>query len=258
MKTVLTIAGSDSGAGAGIQADLKTFAAFGVFGTSAITALTAQNTKGVGDVFEVTPEFVAKQIDAVMNDINPRVWKTGMLVNSEIINVVIQKLKKYKIQYLIVDPLMVSKSGHLLLTVDARKELIKKLIPLTYVITPNRPEAEVLTGYKIYTVNGMKKAAVKIYEMGAKHAVIKGGHLQNKVYSIDVLYDGKSFHEFKSKRINSKNSHGTGCTFASAIAAGIAKGNSVSTAVKNAKKYIDILIKKSSYLHVGHGNGPLK
>lgn len=258
MKTVLTIAGSDSGAGAGIQADLKTFSAFGVYGTCAITAITAQNTKNIEAIYELPAAFVGKQIDTVMKDINPRVWKTGMLMNSEIINVVIQKLKKYKIQYLIVDPLMVSKSGHLLLTVDARKQLITKLIPHAFIITPNCPETEVLTGQKIRAVDDMKKAAVKINKIGAKNVVIKGGHLNNNLYAIDVIYDGKKFMEIKSKRAKTKNTHGTGCIFASAIAAGITKGNSVFTAASNAKKYIDILIKKSSYLHVGHGNGPLK
>lgn len=258
MKTVLTIAGSDSGAGAGIQADLKTFAAFGIYGTCAITAVTAQNTKKVEAVYELPAEFVGKQIDAVMNDINPRVWKTGMLVNSEIINTVINKIDKYKIKHLIVDPLMVSKSGQLLLTIEARQLLIKKILPLTFVITPNCPEAEVLTGYKIHSVNDMKKAAVTIHTLGAKYVVVKGGHLQDDAYSIDVVFDGKKFIELKSKRIKTKNTHGTGCTFASAITAGIAKGNSFYIAVADAKKYIDKKIRESSYVRIGHGYGPLQ
>lgn len=258
MKTVLTIAGSDSGAGAGIQADLKTFAAFGVYGTCAITAVTAQNTKKVEAVYELPAAFVGKQIDAVMNDIGADVWKIGMLANSKIIDVVFERVKHYKIKYLVADPLMVSKSGHHLLTIDARKKLIKRLIPLTFVITPNCPEAEVLTGYKIHTVDDMKKTAVMIYKMGAKNVVVKGGHLKNNLYAIDIVYNGKIFRELKSKRIKTKNTHGTGCTFASGIAAGVAKGNSVFTAVINAKKYIDQQIRKSSHFHIGHGHGPLQ
>lgn len=258
MKTILTIAGSDSGAGAGIQADLKAFSAFGVFGTCAVTAVTAQNTKKVEAIYELPAEFVGRQIDAVMKDINPRIWKTGMLVNSEIINIVIDRVKKYNILYVIVDPLVVSKSGLPLLTVDAQRVLIKKLVPLTYIITPNCPEAEALTGNKVHSVEDMKKATVKIHEMGARNVVIKGGHLENKEYSIDIAYDGKKFLELESKRLKTKNTHGTGCTFASAIAAGIAKGKSIFTAVSNAKKYIDQQIQKASYVHIGHGHGPVQ
>jgi len=254
----MTIAGSDSGGGAGIQADLKTFTAFGLYGTCAITAVTAQNTKKVEAIYEIPGEFVGKQIDAVMNDINPRVWKTGMLVNSEIINKVVDRIFKYKIKDLIVDPLMVSKSGYLLLTIDARQLLIKKLLPLTFVITPNCPEAEDLTGYKINTVEDMKKAAVTIHKLGTKYVVVKGGHLQDNRDSIDIIYDGNKFLELKSKRIETKNTHGTGCTFASAIAAGIAKGNSIYIAVANAKKYIDQKIHEASHFQIGHGHGPLQ
>ncbi len=258
MKTVLTIAGSDSGSGAGIQADLKTFSAFGVYGTCAITAVTAQNTKKVEAVFELPPEFVGKQIDAVMNDIGPRVWKTGMLANSNIINTVVKKVLHYKIRLLIVDPVMVAKSGDSLLSPEAKSSVIKKLIPRAFIITPNCHESEALTGYKIYTVEDMKKAAISIKKMGAKNVVVKGGHLQNNEFAIDIVYDGKTFREIKSKRINTKNTHGTGCTFASAITAGIAKEDSVFTAVTHAKKYIDQKIREASHFQIGHGFGPLK
>lgn len=258
MKTVLTIAGSDSGGGAGIQADLKTFLAFSVYGTSVITAVTAQNTKKVDAVYELPASFVEKQIDAVMNDINPRVWKTGMLANTKIVDAVVKKVFQYKITSLVVDPVMVAKSGDLLLSPEAKSSIIKKLIPKAFVITPNCFEAEVLTGIRIKTVEDMRNAALLIKKMGAVNVVVKGGHLQNNKYAIDVIYDGKIFREIKSKRINTKNTHGTGCTFASAIAAEIAKGKSIFTAVSNAKKYIDQKIQESSRFHIGHGHGPLR
>lgn len=257
MKTILTIAGSDSGGGAGIQADLKTFAAFGVYGTSAITAVTAQNTQTVLKIIELPANFVVDQIDAVMNDIKPMVWKTGMLANTEIIDVVAERIRYYKIKSLIVDPVMISKSGKYLLANDAHRSLIKKLLPLALVITPNIDEAQTITGEIIKTINDMKKAAVLIHKMGAKNVIVKGGHLEETTMAIDILYDGKNIIEIESKRIRTKNIHGTGCTYASAIAAGIAKGNTVITAVRNAKKYVTLTIRKASYLRVGHGFGPL-
>lgn len=257
MKKILTIAGSDSGGGAGIQADLKTFSAFNVYGTCAITALTAQNTKSIEGVFNIPSEFVAKQIDAVMNDINPRVWKTGMLANSKIIDVIVDKVKFYKIKSIVVDPVMIAKSGDFLLSQEAKSSLIKKLIQCAYIITPNCQEAEALSGIQINTVEDMKQSAIIIHNMGAKNVVIKGGHLKNNPYAIDIMYDGKTFRELSSRRLKTKNTHGTGCTFASAIAAGVAKRNTVFTAVKNAKKHINVLIKRSSYLRIGYGFGPL-
>lgn len=257
MKKTLTIAGSDSGAGAGIQADLKTFAAFGVYGTSVITALTAQNTKGVEGILNIPPSFIEKQIDAVMTDIKPQTWKTGMLVNSEIIDVVCHKAKYYQIKSLVVDPVMIAKGGDHLLSKDAIDCLVKNLIPLSSVITPNCHEAEALTGIQIRTVCDMKQSAVTFHKMGAKNVVIKGGHLPADMDAIDVFYDGNRFYEISSKRINTKNTHGTGCTFASAVAAGIAKGYSVLHAVRNAKKYIDQAIRNAVHLRVGKGFGPL-
>ncbi|UCC21096.1 MAG: bifunctional hydroxymethylpyrimidine kinase/phosphomethylpyrimidine kinase [Promethearchaeota archaeon] len=256
MKKVLTIAGSDSGGGAGIQADLKTFSALGVYGMSAITALTAQNTVGVQDIFDVAPEFVAKQIDSVMIDIGADAWKTGMLSNEEIIRIVADRASHYKVQFLIVDPVMVAKSGDPLLRNEAKSTLISKLVPLAYIITPNLHEAQVLTGIEITNLDEVQKSAIKIFEMGAKNIVVKGGHLQDTNESIDILYDGKKFIEFRSPRIKTKNTHGTGCTFASAIAAEIAKGNSIKNAVHIAKAYLTDAIQRADDLHIGKGHGP--
>lgn len=257
MKKVLTIAGSDSGCGAGIQADLKTFAAFDVYGASAITALTAQNTKGVEGILNIPPSFIEKQIDAVMTDIEPQTWKTGMLVNSEIIDVVCNKARYYQIKNLVVDPVMIAKGGDYLLSKDAIMHLIKNLLPLSLVVTPNCHEIEALTGIKIRTVFDMKQSAEALHKMGAKSVIIKGGHLPNDLEAIDIFHDGSRFYEISSKRIKTKNTHGTGCTFASAVAAGIAKGYSVLYAVRKAKEYIDHAIKKAAYLHIGKGYGPL-
>jgi len=257
MKKALTIAGSDSGGGAGIQADLKTFAAFGVYGTSAITALTAQNTKGVEGIFNVPPFFVEKQIDAVMTDVKPRTWKTGMLVNSEIIDIVCYKVKQYRIKNLIVDPVMIAKGGDSLLSKNAIDCLVKNLIPLSYVVTPNCHEAEALTEIQIQTVSNMKQSAIAFYKMGAKNVVIKGGHLPTSSEAIDIFYDGTNFYKISSVRINTRNTHGTGCTLASAIAAGVAKDHSPLNAVRKAKKYIDMAIKQALYLRIGKGHGPL-
>ena len=235
MKTVLTIAGSDSSAGAGIQADLKTFFARGVYGMSVITALTAQNTIGVQGIFNVSPNFVALQIDSVMSDIGAHVWKTGMLANKEIINVVVKKVDQYKIKYLVVDPVMIAKGGNRLLEEDASDFLIHKLIPRTYVITPNKFEAEKLSGISIKNLTDVKKAAYKIYQLGAKNVVIKGGHLDNFLFAIDTLFDGKDYFSYSTKRIITSNTHGTGCTFASAIAAELAKKIKLKQAVLIAK-----------------------
>ncbi len=257
MKTVLTIAGSDPSGGAGIQADLKTFFSRGVYGMSVITALTAQNTIGVQGIFNVPPDFVAEQIDSVMSDIGAYVWKTGMLVNKEVVNVVVDKVDQYKIKYLVVDPVMIAKSGNRLLEEDASDLLIHKLIPRTYVVTPNRFEAEKLSGILIKDVLDAKKAAHIIYQLGAKNIVIKGGHLEDKSFSVDTLFDGKDYFLYSSKRIKTNNTHGIGCTFASAIAAELAKKNNLKKAVSIAKDYITQAIKTGKNLHIGKGFGPL-
>ena len=256
MKKVLTIAGSDSGGGAGIQADLKSFSARGVFGMSVITALTAQNTIGVQGVFEVDPNFVGKQIDSVMTDMGADAWKTGMLSNAEIIKVVANRASQYKVELLIVDPVMVAKSGHTLLQAEAKTSLITQLIPLAYVITPNLHEAHVLTGIEINNITEVQESAAKIYEMGSKNVVVKGGHLPDINESIDILYDGKKFTEYRTPRINTINTHGTGCTFASALAAELAKGNNIKKAVHIAKAYLTHAIQRADDLHIGKGHGP--
>ena len=238
MKTVLTIAGSDSSAGAGIQADLKTFFARGVYGMSVMTALTAQNTIGIQGIFNVPSNFVALQIDSVMSDIGAHVWKTGMLVNKKIINVVVDKVNQYKIKYLVVDPVMVAKGGDKLLKADAYNLLINKLIPRAYVVTPNRSEAEILSGISIKNLADVKKAAYKIHQLGVKNVVIKGGHLNNSFFAIDTLFNGKEYFTYSTKRIITTHTHGTGCTFASAIAAELAKKVKLKQAVLIAKNYV--------------------
>jgi len=257
MKKVLTIAGSDSGGGAGIQADLKAFAARGVYGMSALTAITAQNTVGVQGVFELPADFVAQQIDSVMEDIGADAWKTGMLSNAEIIQAVADRARHYRVERLVVDPVMVAKSGDPLLRPEAREALIEALLPLAYVITPNHHEAQVLTGLEIRTVEDMRRAAVAIHEMGARYVVVKGGHLPEAADAVDVLYDGQTFTEFDAPRLETPNTHGTGCTFASAIAAELAKGHPVPEAVRIAKAYLTAALRAAVDLQIGHGHGPL-
>jgi hydroxymethylpyrimidine/phosphomethylpyrimidine kinase len=252
MKRILTIAGSDSGGGAGIQADLKAITLLGGYGMSVITALTAQNTVGVQGIHEVPARFVERQIDSVLSDIGADAIKTGMLANKEIVEVVAKKIEQYGVETVVVDPVMVSKSGAPLLRKDAQKALIKRLIPLAWVVTPNLFEASILTGMKVNSLEGMRKAAVKIWELGAKNIVVKGGHL--KGMAIDILYDGQNYAEIISPRIKTKNTHGTGCTFASAIATLLARGESVSEAVRKAKIFITMAIQAS--LGLGKGTGP--
>jgi hydroxymethylpyrimidine kinase / phosphomethylpyrimidine kinase / thiamine-phosphate diphosphorylase len=252
MKRILTIAGSDSGGGAGIQADLKAITLLGGYGMSALTALTAQNTVGVQGIHEVPARFVEAQIDAVLSDIGADAIKTGMLANQEIIEVVSRKIRQYKVKKVVVDPVMISKSGASLLRKDAQESLIKRLIPLAWVVTPNLMEASVLAGLKVSSLEGMKKAAHRIYELGAKHVVVKGGHLRGM--AIDLLYDGKNFMELEGPRIETKNTHGTGCTFASAIATLLARGDAVDEAASKAKTFIHMAIQ--SGLSLGKGHGP--
>ena len=256
MKKVLTIAGSDSGGGAGIQADLKTFSARGVYGMSAITALTAQNTMGIQGVYEIDPSFVGKQIDSVMSDIGADAWKIGMLVNANIIRVVAERARKYNIELLVIDPVMIAKGGDPLLEPEAIKALILELIPLAFVITPNLHEAYTLTDVTIENIVDAKEAARKIYNMGAKNVIIKGGHMPIEEKSIDLLYDGRTFIEFHAPRINTKNTHGTGCTFASAIAAELAKGSDIKKAVHIAKAYLTAAIQMADDQNIGQGHGP--
>jgi hydroxymethylpyrimidine/phosphomethylpyrimidine kinase len=252
MKRVLTIAGSDSGGGAGIQADLKVITLLGGFGMSAITALTAQNTVGVRGIHEVPPRFVEEQMDAVLSDIGVDAVKTGMLANREIIEVVSRKIKQYRVKRVVVDPVMISKSGASLLRRDAQETLIRKLIPMAWVVTPNLMEASVLAGFRVNSLKGMRKAARQIFRMGAKYVVVKGGHLKGR--AVDLFYDGERFSEIEGPRIESKNTHGTGCTFASAVATFLARGDTVYGAVQKAKTFITLAIQ--SGLSLGKGHGP--
>lgn len=251
VKRVLTIAGSDSGGGAGIQADLKTITVLGAFGMSVVTALTAQNTRGVMGIHEVPAAFVAMQFDAVASDIGVDAAKTGMLSSVEILQVVAAKVKQYGIEMLVVDPVMVAKGGARLIREDAREALIKELIPLACVVTPNIPEAEILSGIAITGPEDMQKAAVIIHKQGARHVVVKGGHLNGA--AVDILYDGRRFHDFTTERIATRDTHGTGCTFSAAIATGLALGKSVYDAVGAAKKYIQEAIRHAYRIGGGHG-----
>lgn len=251
---VLVIAGSDSGGGAGIQADIKTLNSIGVFGMTAITSLTAQNTQGVFEIFDLPPSFVKKQIEVVIEDIGVDAIKIGMLSNKEIIDMVVEEIKKYRIENVILDPVMKSQTGYDLIKEDAKKILIEKLIPLSLIITPNKFEAEEISGLKINNKEDIKEAISKIKEKGAKWVLIKGGHFEEK-YAIDYLSDGKNIYEIRTKRINTDNTHGSGCTYASAIAGYIAKGLDILNAVKKAKRFIYGAIKNS--LEIGRGKGPV-
>ena len=253
MPRAITIAGSDSGGGAGIQADLKTFAALGVYGTSVLTAITAQNTVSVDWVHEVPVEMVAAQIEAVITDIGADAVKTGMLASTEIIETVARELAHFRVDRLVVDPVMVAKSGDRLLREDAIDVMRRSLLPLAAVVTPNIPEAEALADMEISSPEDARQAAVKIANMGAKAVVVKGGHLKGD--PVDLLYDGRDFRELTAPRIDTKNTHGTGCTFASAIAAGLAKGMELPDAVVAAKEYVTEALRRS--FSVGQGHGPL-
>jgi hydroxymethylpyrimidine/phosphomethylpyrimidine kinase len=253
LKRALTIAGSDSGAGAGIQADLKTFAARGVYGTSAITAITAQNTLGVRAVLELPLDLLAAQIDAVMEDIGTDAAKTGMLSSAPIIELVVEKVCQWRIDRLVVDPVMVAKGGDRLLREDAVKALRERLLPLALVLTPNLPEAEVLVGHPVRTRAQMELAAREIAALGVPNVVVKGGHAEGP--PVDLLFDGTAFTEYSEERIRSRNTHGTGCTFSSAIAAELAKGLSVPEAVGEAKRYLTETIRQAP--EIGGGHGPL-
>lgn len=249
---LLIIAGSDSSGGAGLQADLKTASALGVFGMTAITALTAQNTTGVFGVVEVEPKFVVAQIEACVNDVGCDAVKTGMLASTPLIEAVAGALSERKLAPVVVDPVMIAKSGAPLLKADAIEALKRSLLPLATVVTPNLHEAGVLTGREIKTLAQMKEAAQAIRELGVANVVVKGGHLPE--VAADVLYDGHEFTEFRAERVDTKNTHGTGCIFASAIAATLAKGKTLRESVATAKEFITAAIRAS--LAIGKGCGP--
>ena len=253
IKQVLTIAGSDSGGGAGIQADIKAMSANGVFAMSAITAITAQNTEEVTDVFELPTSIIAAQIDAVFNDFDVAAVKTGMLCSVEIVRVVAKLLTPQKISNLIVDPVMQSKSGHALLKPDAVDALRTELIPLALVITPNIHEAQHLSGMEIKSLADARQAAKILHKLGCRNVLIKGGHLLAE-QGTDLLYDGRFFNIYKGDFIDTPHTHGTGCTFASAIAAQVARGKTLPEAVQAAKAYVTEAIRHA--LAIGHGKGP--
>lgn len=252
MKKALTIAGSDSSGGAGIQADLKTFSAHGIFGMSVITAVTAQNTQGVFAVQDISREVIAAQIKAIFEDIEVDGLKIGMVSQISTIEVIAESLKDYSPQNIVLDPVMVSKSGYHLLNPEAEATLIRKLLPLATIVTPNIPEAEVMAKMSIRNLPQMEEAAKIIRQMGAKNVLLKGGHLEDD--STDILYNGQGFKYYASKRIATKNTHGTGCTLSSAITSNLALGYSLDEAVSRAKEYITAAIEHS--LDIGKGVGP--
>ena len=250
----LTIAGSDSSGGAGVQADLKTFSAIGTYGMSVITAITAQNTQGVFLVEDLSKEIIESQINVVFEDIEPADVKIGMVSSPGIIHTIVNTLKKYNPKYLVVDPVMISKSGYSLLKPEAKKSLIEELIPMAYIITPNTPEAEEITGIEINNVDDMREAGRKILEeLGPKYVLMKGGHLEGD--AVDVLIGNDTFEIYKQERLDRKNTHGTGCTLSSAITSHLALGYDIVEAVKLSKEYITEAIRHS--FDIGKGVGPV-
>ena len=254
MRTALSIAGSDSSGGAGIQADIKTMTANGVYAMTAITALTAQNTTGVTGIMEVTPEFLAQQLDSIFTDIRPDAVKIGMVSSSALIQVIAEKLKEYKAENIVVDPVMVATSGSKLISDDAIETLKTCLMPLSSILTPNIPEAEVLAEMKVETEGEMILAAKKISETFHCAVLCKGGHQLNDAN--DLLYRDGEYKWFHGKRIQNSNTHGTGCTLSSAIASNLAKGYSMDESVKRAKDYISEALE--AMLDLGKGSGPMK
>ncbi len=251
IKRILTIAGSDSSGGAGIQADLKTISALSGYGMSAITAVTAQNTRGVQAIHEIPPALVGKQIDSVLSDIGADAVKTGMLGGPETVRIVAEKLRAWQSHPLVVDPVLTAKDGAALIREDARQVLLEELIPLATVVTPNIPEAEELTGLRISSVDEMKTAAESLHRLGSQYVVIKGGHASGD--PIDLLFDGGVFYEFRARRLDTVDTHGTGCAFATAIAVGLAEGMPVYDAVERAKRFVFAAIEAAFRLGEGHG-----
>ncbi|MDY6863474.1 MAG: bifunctional hydroxymethylpyrimidine kinase/phosphomethylpyrimidine kinase [Thermodesulfobacteriota bacterium] len=255
MKKILTIAGSDSCGGAGIQADLKIIALMGAYGMSVVTALTAQNTKGVAEVFPVPSDFILRQMNVIKEDIGVDGVKTGMLYNGEIINKIAELLSVWKPENLVVDPVMIAQSGDALLDLEGQNEIKDKLFPLAKVVTPNLPEASILTGFKVETLKDMGRAAEKILSFGPSSVLIKGGHLEGTDDLIDLLYDGKEFFNFKFPKIKTLNTHGTGCTLSTAITVLLVQGYSVYDSIKKGREIIQSAITNS--LNIGRGGGPI-
>ena len=254
MRAVLTIAGSDSSAGAGIQADLKTFAALGVYGTSAITAVTAQNTLGVSAIYVLPADLVTAQIEAVAGDIELHATKTGMLATAAVVEAVAAAIEELELPNVVVDPVMLAKSGDRLLDDDGIEMMRLELLPRARVVTPNIPEAEVLAGIRIDSPESARKAAKRIKDLGPAAVVVKGGHGEGDEI-VDLLFDGAQFHEYRTPRVLTRHTHGTGCTFASAVAAALASGSGLPDAVARAQAYVAGALR--SGLSIGHGHGPL-
>ena len=254
VATALTIAGSDSGGGAGIQADLKTFSAFGVFGMSAITAVTAQNSIGVTGVFNLPPEFVARQIDAVLSDFGADAVKLGMLSTADIAATVAARLRAHAARHVVLDPVMIAKSGDALLEPDARAALVREVLPLADVVTPNLHEAAALAGVPVESEADMEEAARRIHALGPRAVLVKGGHLKDS--ATDLLWDGRTLTRFPGARLESTSTHGTGCTLSAAIAAGLARGLALQAAVTNAKAYVTAAIREG--FQPGRGVGVLR
>ena len=254
MKQALTIAGSDSGGGAGIQADLKAFHANGVFGMSAITSVTAQNTQEVRAAFDLPVDLIVAQIDAVFDDFDVSAVKTGMLSSEAIVVAVSERLDDRKVASLVVDPVMISKSGFALLKPDAVQAVKKRLLPLATVVTPNLHEAALLSGIEVNTVDQAREAGRRILSYGPGAVLVKGGHLSDESSAVDVLLEGGTERLFESERFDTPNTHGTGCTYSAAIAARLALGEDLEAAVRSAKTYITEAIRHS--LDIGHGHGP--
>jgi len=253
MKKILTVAGSDSSGGAGVQADLKTIALMGEYGLSVITAVTAQNTQGVFGIHPVPLDFISSQWDAVVSDIKVDAVKTGMLWDENVIRLIAKKLRSYKVPFVVFDPVMVSKSGAPLLTKKGRSAFINDLLPLASIVTPNIPEAKIFSGLEIKTIQDMEKAAKKIHQMGARTVVIKGGHLRGR--AVDIFFDGKEFFHFSSPRINTIHTHGTGCTFATALTVEATRSQDMREAIQKAKNFITASIAHS--IPLGKGMGPV-
>jgi hydroxymethylpyrimidine/phosphomethylpyrimidine kinase len=251
----LSIAGSDSGGGAGIQADLKTFGALGVYGMTAITAVTVQNTQGVSGYEELSPETVGAQIRAVASDIGVDAAKTGMLASAAIVRVVAAALAEARIPNLVVDPVFMSKHGHSLLAGDAVEELKTRVIPLATLVTPNLPEASGLAGFRVATTDDMKRAAEAIEALGPRAVLVKGGHLEGSSRADDLLFDGDSFEWMAGERIDTPHTHGTGCVLSAAIAAYLARGSALADAVRDGKAFVTEAIRHG--LSIGHGIGPV-
>lgn len=249
---MLTIAGSDSGGGAGIQADLKTFHAFSAFGTTAVTAITAQNTLGVSAVHPVPREVVLAQITALATDLPPAAFKSGMLATKELVETVAEAIAEHRLRQYVLDPVMVATSGDRLLAPDAERSIAAALVPLATLVTPNLDEASILVGFEVADPGAMRRASAALVEMGARAALLKGGHLAGEEV-VDVLFDGEEWHEWRRRRVVTTSTHGTGCTLSAAIAAGLAHGRPLHRSVEEALDYLQRAIEGATGLGSGHG-----